>query len=132
MRTTAGPVPAERTKMSAPAGLWTIWDLKVEGKAGCAAAVCAEASAIANAIRVLAMILERRSIQFSFGVCGSINITSAGSVGTLSGVVRWGTASASAKAKVRLVELSHRPVVAAAREEEEADPFGMTTKADTA
>jgi hypothetical protein len=79
MRTTAGPVPAERTKMSAPAGLWTIWDLKVEGRAGWAAATFAEAKAIANAIRVLHMIPELRPIHFSFVVCGvSITITSAG------------------------------------------------------
>ena len=45
--------------MSAPAGLWTICDLKVEGKAGCAAAILAEtASAIAS--RAVAMVLERR------------------------------------------------------------------------
>ena len=50
--------------MSAPAGLWTICDLKVEGSAGCAAAILAEtASAIAS--RAVAMVLERRPIHFS-------------------------------------------------------------------
>src|SRR3981081_3257864 len=78
MRTTAGPVPAERTKMSAPAGLWTIWDLKVEGKAGCAATTCSETATSESASRLVDMILERRSIQFSFGCAVSINITSAG------------------------------------------------------
>jgi hypothetical protein len=65
--------------MSAPAGLWTIWDLKVEGSAGWARATFPEAKAIANAIRVLHMIPERCPIHFSFVVCGvSITISSAG------------------------------------------------------
>jgi hypothetical protein len=51
----------------------------VEGSAGWAAATFAEAKATASAIRVLDMIPERRSIHFSFVVCGvSITITSAG------------------------------------------------------
>src|SRR5258708_23002386 len=85
MRTTAGPVPAERTKMSAPAGLWTIWDLKVEGKAGCAVAIWAESTATTNAIMVLVLILERRPIHFSLRSAVSINITSAGSRDDLDG-----------------------------------------------
>src|SRR6267154_5618460 len=86
MRTTTGPAPAERTKMSAPAGLWTIWDLKMEGSADWAAATFAKAKAIANAIRLLDMIPERRPIHFSFAMCGvSITITSAGSGTTLIG-----------------------------------------------
>ena len=45
--------------MSAPAGLWTIWDLKMEGNAGWARAICAETAASEIAIRVLPVILEQ-------------------------------------------------------------------------
>src|SRR5277367_3948054 len=67
MRTTTGPLPAERTKMSAPAGLWTICDLKLEGNAGCAAAICA-AMTSEVAIRVRPMIVEQRPMHFSLYV----------------------------------------------------------------
>src|SRR5580704_7342513 len=70
MRTTTGPVPAERTKMSAPAGLWTICDLKVEGKAGCAVATCTAAITSDIAIRVLRVIVEQRPMHFSLADCG--------------------------------------------------------------
>src|ERR1700757_1245955 len=63
MRTTTGPVPAERTKMSAPAGLWTIWDLKVEGSAGCAVAICLETTAREIASRMLPVIFEPSPID---------------------------------------------------------------------
>ena len=51
--------------MSAPAGLWTIWDLKVEGSAGWAVAICGDTAASAIPSRVVALILELRPIHFS-------------------------------------------------------------------
>src|SRR3954467_14893716 len=62
MRTRTGPVPAERTKMSAPAGLWTIWDLKAAGRAGCAEATCAEMTASEVASRMPPEIFEQSPI----------------------------------------------------------------------
>src|SRR5882757_2829657 len=75
MRTTTGPVPAERTKMSAPAGLWIVCDLKVEGRTGWAAATFAETAASAIASRVAPVILAWRLMELSSSVVGvSINI----------------------------------------------------------
>src|SRR5882757_6216574 len=75
MRTTAGPVPAERTKMSAPAGLWTVCDLKVDGRTGWAATTFAETAASAIASRVAPVILAWRLMELSSSVVGvSINI----------------------------------------------------------
>src|ERR1700743_857870 len=69
MRTTAGPVPPERTKMSAPAGLWTSCSLKLEGSSGCGTARDAENVANAIAIRALRAIVVRRPIHFSCAAC---------------------------------------------------------------
>src|SRR5258708_21468206 len=68
MRTTTGRVPAERTKMSAPAGLWIVCDLKVEGSSGCAMAAWAEIRAVEIASRAVRVILERSFIYMSSSV----------------------------------------------------------------
>ena len=60
--------------MSAPAGLWIVCDLKVEGSAGCAMAMCAEIRAIEIGSRAVRVILERSFIDISSSVVG-VSIT---------------------------------------------------------
>src|SRR6202035_2118021 len=68
MRTTAGPVPAERTKMSAPAGLWIVCALKAAGRTGCDSAIWLETEAIAIATTMLPTIFGQRPIPIISGI----------------------------------------------------------------
>ena len=54
--------------MSAPAGLWIVCDLKVEGSAGCASAMCAEIKNVKIESRAVRVILERSFIYISSSV----------------------------------------------------------------
>ena len=61
--------------MSAPAGLWTIWDLNVEGSAGCAVAICPETTASEIASKILPVIFEPSPINRVLLCCYSLCIT---------------------------------------------------------